>query len=105
MPFKSERISIAGTVYDRRIKLTEAQREEIREKHSLGFSLRGLAREYHVDKQTIKNIVDPEAYERSKQTFRDNQHKYRKHGKEWNETIREHRRYKQTLLNQGLIGC
>ena len=46
MPYKSEKIKLPKE-HDRRIKLTDEQREEIREKYSTGlYSQRALAREY-----------------------------------------------------------
>ena len=46
MPFKSEKIKLPQE-YDRRRKLTDDQKDEIRHKHSTGFySLNNLAKEY-----------------------------------------------------------
>ena len=46
MPYKSEKIKLSRS-HDRRSKLTDEQREEIREKYSTGlYSQRALAREY-----------------------------------------------------------
>lgn len=46
MPYKSEKIKLPKE-YDRRIKLTDEQREEIKEKYATGlYSQRALAREY-----------------------------------------------------------
>ena len=60
MPYKSEKIKIANTQYDRRIKLTDKQREEIKEKYASGcVGMRPLAKEYNVSRGTIKFIVQP----------------------------------------------
>jgi len=85
---------------DRRVKLTDADREEIRKLYREGGTLRGLGRAFGVDKQLIKCVVDPEFYEALKQKFK----KRRKDGRykptrsEWATIQREHRRYKVTAL-------
>ena len=54
--------------YDRRIKLTDEQRQEIRRLYNKGLlSIRGLARAYNVDKRLVQFILFPERHERSKQ--------------------------------------
>ena len=51
MPYKSEKISISGTEYDRRQKLTPEQRAEIYHRyHTEDVSQRQLAREYGVSR-------------------------------------------------------
>ena len=51
MPYKSERLRIAGTGYDKRRKLSEQDKADIKE--LTGMSIRGIARMYGVDKRTI----------------------------------------------------
>lgn len=63
MPYKSDRIKIQGTKYDRRIKLTEQDREYI--KHLTGMSIRGIARMYGVDKRLIQFILYPERHQKN----------------------------------------
>lgn len=59
MPYKSEKIKLSRE-QDRRVKLTEAQREEIKEKHSTGLhSQRALAREYNVSRRLISFVLFP----------------------------------------------
>ena len=61
MPYKSEKIKIANTQYDRRIKLTDEQRKEIREKYATGtVGHRPLAKEYGVSRSLIRLVVDEE---------------------------------------------
>ena len=64
MPYKSEKIKIANTKFDRRIKLTELQRADIRSNFG-GLSMRKLALMYNVDRKTIAYIMYPERYEKS----------------------------------------
>ena len=48
MPYKSEKIKLSKE-QDRRIKLTDEQRQEIRDKYATGlYSQRNLASEYNV---------------------------------------------------------
>ena len=57
---------------DRRKKLTDEQKREIRERyHEGGVSMRGLAKDWGVSKRTIQFAVYPERYEAAKQRRRD----------------------------------
>ena len=63
MPYKSEKIRIDNTIYDRRRKLTEEQKEEIREIYSKGVcGTRPLARQFGVSKTTIQIIYLSSSY-------------------------------------------
>ena len=107
MPYKSEKIKIANTEYDRRIKLTEEQRKEIREKYATGtVGHRPLAKEYGVSRSLIRLVVDEERYEKSKADFRERRKdgRYNKSKEELNQLAREKRRYKQKLYLEGKIG-
>lgn len=106
MPYKSEKISIANSEFDRRIKLTDDQKEYIRwlrEEECLSYN--ALARKFGVSKRTIIFVCKPEIYERVK----NNNKKLRKDGRykpnkeDWAKTIREHRQYKEKLHKNGLI--
>lgn len=101
MPYKSEKIKLQG-LQDRRKKLTDEQRKEIRELYGTGhYSLNGLAKQFEVSKKTILLIVNNDSAENAK--------RYRKeHWKEWQQTKEEHneaikktRRYKQSLMLKG----
>lgn len=107
MPYKSEKIKIANTQYDRRIKLTDEQREEIRQKYASGcVGMRPLAKEYNVSRGTIKFIVQPEKYERSKALFRERRKdgRYTPSKDEANKIARGRRKYKQKLYLEGKKG-
>lgn len=107
MPFKSEKIKIAGTKFDRRIKLNEDQQEEIRNLYKTSVpSQRKLAIMYHVSKSLISLILDPSKKTKYKKT------KYKKTNnvnasaiskEKRSATIREYRRYKQNLYQNGDI--
>lgn len=71
MPYKSEKIRIAGTQYDRRIKLTPDQKEYIkwlREKQLISYSK--LAKIFGVSKRLIQFICCPDKYLKNKESFK-----------------------------------
>lgn len=101
MPYKSEKIKLQG-LQDRRKRLTDEQREEVKELYGTGlYSLNDLAKRFNVSKKTILLIVNSDSAEKAKQ--------YRKeHWREWQGTKEEHReaikktrRYKQSLMLKG----
>ena len=103
MPYKSEKIKLQG-LQDRRKRLTDKQREEIKALYETGcYSLNGLAKRFEVSKKTILLIVNEESAEKARQ--------YRKeHWKEWQGTKEEHReaikktrRYKNELYKSGKL--
>ena len=91
-----------GQTHDKRRKLTEDQKEEIKEKYSTGFySYRILAKEYGVSKRTVNNIINPITAQKSKDRIKAHWRDYQKHGEEWAKTMRKHRQYKKKLLDAG----
>lgn len=67
MPYKSEKIKIAGTKLDRRRKLTEDQKDLIRWlREEEGLSQRKLAAMFGVSRRLITYILDPEKEKRNK---------------------------------------
>jgi len=106
MPYKSQKIPIANTVFDRRKKLTDDQRECIRwlrEEERLSYN--ALARKFNVSKRLIIYVCNPEAYKKSKadRKKRAMDGRYKPAKEDWARTIREHRQYKQSLYKKGLI--
>ena len=103
MPYKSETIKLSRE-QDRRIKLTDEQRQEIREKYASGhYSQRTLAKEYNVSRRTIQFTVDAEKYARAREQFKQRRKdgRYKPSKEEWAEIVRDHRRYKQRLYING----
>ena len=105
MPYKSEKIKLPPE-YDRRRKLYDEQKEEIRHKYETGlYSQRKLAREYNVSRRLIQFVLDKDKYERVKEQRRergkDGRYAYSK--KEWAAIMRERRAYKQKLYLEGKI--
>ena len=106
MPYKSGKIIIRGTRYDRRRKLTPGQRAEIfHHYHTENVSQRQLACEYGISRRLVTFIVNPESEERNRQLLNERKAKglYKPDRKKHTETIREHRRYKQKLYKEGKI--
>ena len=101
MPYKSEKLRLSPD-QDRRRKLTDEQKEEIKRIYAEGkVGQRPLAKQFGVSRSVIQLIVNPErakaVKERSKQHWRD----YRPTKEKWNEIKREHRHYKQKLYLKG----
>lgn len=103
MPYKSEKMKLSET-QDRRRKLTEAQKAEIKDLYSTGlYSLNKLAKRFDVSKKTILLIVNPESAVKSKQYRKDNWKEWQRTGEEWNKIQREHRAYKNKLYKEGKL--
>ena len=103
MPYKSGKIKLQG-LQDRRKKLTDKQREEIKELYGTGFySLNDLAKKFNVSKKSILLIVNKESAERARQYRKEHWREWQRTGEEWNETIKKTRRYKQKLYIEGKL--
>lgn len=103
MPYKSEKIHIAGSKHDRRCKLTNAQRDEI-------ISLRGIvsqrkcAERFGVSRRTVQFLWFPERLIINKQRRQERGGWKQYYEKEKRaETMREYRHYKQDLYKCGTI--
>lgn len=103
MPYKSEKIKLNET-QDRRKKLTDKQREEIRDKYATGlYSQRTLAKKYNVSRRLITFILDDKKQKRNAELLKERKldGRYKPTKEEWAKTVREHRRYKQELYLKG----
>ena len=100
---KIDDMRIAGTQYDRRVKLTDAQRVAIRERYATGeISTYGLAKEYNVSRRTIDFILHPDRYKQCQAQFKERRKdgRYAPTREERTAIMREHRQYKRALLNK-----
>lgn len=106
MPYKSEKIIIAHTKHDKRIKLTNEQRELIRKEYATGLAThRSLAEKYKVDKKTIYNILNAEKYLQQLERYKQEQHSKKYYEKQKHRNyIKTHRQYKQKLYVEKIIG-
>lgn len=105
MPYKSEKIIIDHTKNDKRIKLTDEQKELIKQEYNTSLiSQRALANKYKVDRKTIYNILHPEKYLQQLELNKEEKHSAKYYNKEKHkEYIKKHRRYKQNLYINGVI--
>ena len=103
MPYKSEKIKL-NELQDRRKKLTDEQRKEIRKLYGTGrYSLNGLASQFNVSKKTVLLIVNDKSAENAKQYSKEHWKEWQQTGEEWNKVVKEHRRYKQRLYKEGKL--
>lgn len=103
MPYKSEKIKLKG-LQDRRKRLTDKQRKEIRELYGTGFySLNDLAKKFNVSKKTILLIVNSESAEKAKQYRKEHWKDWQRKGEEHNEAIKKTRHYKHQLYKDGKL--
>lgn len=93
MPYKSERIRIAGTKYDNRRKLSSDQVRAIKLLKEEGYSYRQLAAMFGCSKWTVQNILHPQFRKPSK----------KRPTEYWTEKKREYRQRKQALFKSGQI--
>lgn len=103
MPHKSEKIKIEGTEHDRRRKLTDDQKEEIR-KNEQELSVSKLAEMYEVSRRTIQFILNPEKLVENKKRRKERggwaqYYDKNKHAR----YIKDHRDHKQELFLEGKI--
>lgn len=102
MPFKSDKIIIAKSKYDRRIKLTEQDKQDIRE--FVGVSIHELARMYGVNKRTIQFIKFPERQKKNIQHRKERGGSKIYYSTEKNRDYqKKHRNYKHKLYTEGKI--
>lgn len=88
--------------YDRRIKLSDAQRDDIRQRFKAGEAMRAIARDYSgvCSRSTVVHVCRPErlAHVRQARKERAKDGRYYPGAKKWAETQREHRRYKTKVF-------
>jgi hypothetical protein len=93
MPYKSEKILIAGARYDKRRKLSQDSVSAIKILISEGYSYRQLAAMFNCSKWTIQNIAHPPVRSIPK----------KRSPAYWAEKKREYRQRKQLLFKSGKI--
>ena len=101
MPYKfeTEKVKLPSGK-DRRLKITDTQREEIIKLFSSGLcSQRALARDFNVSRKLISFILFPEKETVCKEQYKERRKDGRYYDKEKNtKAMKEHRRYKQNIL-------
>lgn len=97
MPYKSEKLKIAGTKQDRRIKISDDKKKEIIALKGK-ISQRKCAELFGISRRSVVFLWFPERLEQNKQRRQERggwRQYYNK--KEWAETMKEHRHYKQEV--------
>lgn len=70
MSYRFDQIPINNPKFDKRVKLTDEQRESIRNEYALGgISQRGLEKKYDVSRRLIQFVLSPEKLEKAKKDF------------------------------------
>lgn len=102
MPYKTEKLKLNSPFFDRRVKLLPCMKEMILILHGDGKSIRSLAIQFNVDKRLIQFELFPERKQKNKEDRkkRGGSMIYYKGGEEWNQTMREHRQYKNKVLSK-----
>lgn len=101
MPYKFEKLKLPSA-YDRRRKLSDAQKEEIIELRKSGLSLRTIAKKYSVDKRTITFVCEPDKYEKCREQFKERRKdgRYKELKEKRRDIMREHRAYKKSVMQE-----
>jgi predicted DNA-binding protein YlxM (UPF0122 family) len=101
MPYTSDKLSIKNELLDRRVKLTQTDKKEVKrlyfEEH---LAIREITRRYKVSRRLIQFILFPERIKKSREN-RDWRDYYTKEKNR--EYQKKHRRYKNQLYKQGLL--
>ena len=101
MPYKSSNIKLSEK-QDRRRKLTDAQKEEIKRIYAEGnLGTRPIAKMFNVSRSTIQVIVNPAIAKRHHDRMAQHWKDYRPSKEEWAAIMREHRHYKHELYTKG----
>lgn len=101
MPFKFEYRKIRlPEGKDRRLKIPKEKHQEIKDLYATGtISYRKIGEMYDVSKSLIIQIVNPDIAEKKRNQFRERRKDGRYYDKEKSTIqIREHRKYKQSVL-------
>lgn len=103
MPYKSEKIKLPKE-YDRRIKLTDEQKKQIKEEYDEGnTSWSKLAVKYNVSKSLIGLVVNEDRNKKVKEYVKEHWKDFQRSKEYRNESAKKTRRYKQDLYKKGLI--
>jgi hypothetical protein len=105
MPSKVDKLSINNEKLDKRVKLTQADKEAIIKEYASGtISITSLGKKYKVSKRLIQFTLFPERKELAKKLFLERQKDGRYYDKDKNtEQMRVHRAYKRELYEKCLL--
>lgn len=101
---KAETLKFIG-LQDRRRKLTDEQREEIRKiRQETGAGYRTIAKQFNVSRSLVRIICDPVVAARVSARMAEHWREYKMTKKEKRERMRELRARKYDLYKRGLLG-
>lgn len=101
MGCRVDKIKLSET-QDRRRKLTDKQKKEIRDLYGTGnFSLNQLAKKFEVSKKSILLIVNPESKAKNDAYIKAHWRDFRRTTEECTKANRKTREYKKELLLKG----
>lgn len=105
MPYKvdTDRIKLSDT-QDRRRKITDEQREEIRILYANGHSIRSIARQYCVYPRTISVICKPETRAALHEYTKEHWREFQQPKERRTAATRETRRYRHRVLSSAPDG-
>jgi hypothetical protein len=100
MPYKTEKVKIQDPFLDKRTKLLPCQKEMMLYWFDQGLSQRKLASLFNVSRRLVIFTTQPDKYKKNLEARADRggSKYYYKGGKEWNETMKRHRKYKHAIL-------
>ena len=87
--------------FDRRVKLTDSDREKIKRLHKKGLGIREIARmfEKKCSRRLIQFVIYPERLKKLYQTQKEEKHWKIYYNKDkWRESMRNHRKYKALVF-------
>lgn len=100
----ADEVRVAGTKYDRRRRLTEEDREDIKRDHAAGDSIHAIARCYGVSRRLVQFILYPERHEENKARRRARGGSRAYYDREKNtEAARRCRAHKKELYDKKLV--
>ena len=105
MPYKwaTDKVKLPREA-DRRVKLTEKDRDDIRRRYKAGEGIRAIARVYEdkCSRRTVQFVLFPErealVHKQAKERAQHKKSYTQVRGEQWARIMREHRRYKQKIL-------
>lgn len=105
MPRKSDNIPINNPKHDKRVKLSDDDKQQIRDEHATGnYSQRALADKWKVSRRSIQFAINPESLEHAKQLYAERRKDGRYYDKDKHtKAVREHRKRKKVLYDEGII--
>lgn len=101
MPYKSEKLKLSPA-QDRRRKLTDNQRQQIKEMYATGmYSLQDLADRFPCSKKTVLLLVNPASAAKAKQYTAEHWRDFQTSKEKRNAAQRATRHYKHELYRAG----